>query len=289
MSLFHLKFNYIEPSIGRTSAYFNQLYLVSGLDYFRYCIFETDSNSYIALADYQIDKKKAMTSPWKSGMESLLNADELLKRNYPAVIAAVDTPYHTLVPAALYDPGQIESYLRLNFELPENMLFHADQISEINAWNIWAVANEREEVLKNQFSKLVLFHSITPLLKLFSSNPKQVLEKNVMHIHFIQDRIDIAVFSGNSLQFLNAFQVNSEEDVLYFALYAAEQLKIRPDEMILKVYGDIEMTSDTVKLLREFLPVTGPGMRPEGYNYSPLFDFPDHHYPTLFSLAICGS
>lgn len=271
------------------SAYFNQLYLVCGRDYIRYGILESDRNTFIAIADYQADPEKARSGSWKSGMVALFNTDELLTRKYPAVIAAFDSTFHTLLPSSLYDPGQLENYLRLNFELPEGLIIHTDHIAEMDAWNIWAIEPDLEEEFKKRFAQIVLFHSSTPLIKSILVNSNQDPGKNILHLHFTKNRFDLAVLSGNSLLFFNTFHFENDEDILYFTLYTAEQLRIRPEDATLKLFGDIEMTSDTVKLLREFLPETSFGSRPDGFNYSPLFDFPAHKYSSLFHLAICGS
>ena len=289
MNLFQLHDKRIDPSTGRMSSYFNQLFLLSGPDYFRYCILDTDRNTYIAMADYQADQKLATPTSWQTEMEGLCLKDELLNRKYPAVVAGLDTPYHTILPASLYDPGQLESHLRLNFEMPEGLIIHADQLTEMDAWNIWAVSPERQETLKNHFSQVILLHSSTALLKAFSMNLKQDSGHNIIHLHFLRNRFDLAVLSDNTLRFFNTFHFDNDEDILYFTLYAAEQLKLRPGESRLRLSGDIEIASDTVGLLREFLPETNFGSRPEGFGYSPLFDFPAHKYPSLFSLALCGS
>jgi len=120
-------------------------------------------------------------------------------------------------------------------------------------------------------------------------NLKQDSGHNIIHLHFLRNRFDLAVLSDNTLRFFNTFHFDNDEDILYFTLYAAEQLKLRPGESRLRLSGDIEIASDTVGLLREFLPETNFGSRPEGFGYSPLFDFPAHKYASLFSLALCGS
>jgi hypothetical protein len=241
------------------------------------------------MADYQAGQVPSKINVWHSGMDSLINEDDLLKRKYPAVVAALDTPFHSLIPEPLYDSRQTERHLRLNFELPAGMNFHADHLSEMNAWNIWAVDTEVEETLKKHFTQVSFLHASTQLIKAFSLNLKKDFGQNLTCLHFIRNRFDLVILSESTLQFFNTFNFDNNEDVLYFTLYAAEQLKIRAADARLRLYGDIETESEIIGLLGEFLPHIGFGSRPEGPGYSPLFDFPAHKYPALFSLALCGS
>jgi hypothetical protein len=286
---FHLHDNRQYLSSGRLSAYFSQLFIQTGSDYFQYCILDTEKNDFISLADYRAETGKQSSGTWSESIRRLIASDEILNRKYPSVLIAIDVPYHTVIPEALFDPGCLQDHFQLNYNVPEDLEYKADHLKELNAWNAFATEKDWTELMKKHFSQEIIIHSTTPLLTRFSLIHRQNPVLRQIFLHFSGKRFDIAIFSDNMLLFFNSFQFETIEDVLYFTLYAAEQLKIRTNESSVRICGDIEDDSDLVKLLKEYFRELAFLGRPEGFKYNPLFDFPAHCYQSLFSLALCGS
>jgi hypothetical protein len=286
---FHLHDSRQYLSSGRLSAYFSQLFIQTGPDYFQYCILDTEKNDFISLADYRAEAGKYHTGTWQEAIRQLISSDEILNRKYPSVIIAVDVPYHSVIPAALFDPGRLQDHFQLNYNIPESLEYKADHLKELDAWNAFAIEKDWTELVKKHFSQEIIIHSTTPLLTRFSMIHRQNPALKQIFLHFSGKRFDIALFSENMLLFFNTFQFETNEDVLYFTLYAAEQLKLRANEASIRICGEIEEDSDLVILLKEYFRELTFLNRPEGFNYNPLFDFPVHRYQTLFSLALCGS
>jgi hypothetical protein len=289
MSLFHLHENRSDPSAGRASAYFSQLFITTGYSYFRYTMLDSENNEFIALSNYQAAVPIPNPESWSAATEDLVTTDEFLFRKYPTIIAAADTLWHSVIPATFHEPDGIRNHLQLNFSLPENLRFYADRLPELNAWNAWAIEPGIDDALRRHFPQCVLLHATTPLLRWIALSMKQSQPGNRMFLHFDRQKFDIAIFADNQLQFFNSFSFENVEDILYYTLYSAEQLKIRPSEIDLQLCGDIDTGSDAAGLLREYLASVGSFGRPESFSYSPLFDFPVNRYTALFALGLCGS
>jgi hypothetical protein len=164
MNLFNLAESYYDPSAGRMSSYFGQLFLSAADDYFRFAILDNDRNTFTALADYR-SSKSIPGGDWPTAIAQLINSSEHLNRKYPAVVISLASAIHTLVPAALFDPGHSESHLKLNFDLPEDVSCYSDFVPELDAWNVYAMDENKIAALKNHFPGAVVVHSATPLLK----------------------------------------------------------------------------------------------------------------------------
>ena len=289
MSFFQLHERIFDPSAVRMSSYFTQLFILTGTDYFQYSILDTEKNTFTGLADFRDEKKQAGPEIWAAEIESIFQSEELLRRKYPVVMIAYDVPYQVILPSSFYDPAKLEMHLNINFELPAGLHFHADPIAELNAWNVWAISPDAENFLKRLFPGGILLNAATPLIKYYASDQLQEDDKIHVNLHFTNKRFTLVIISDGKLQFQNIFSYDNDEDVLYFTLYAIEQLKLKASEVNLNLSGDVQMQSQIDQLLREYMPRIKYDSRPKGFGYSSLFEFPGHHYPSLFNLALCGS
>ena len=288
MSPFQLKTTYLDPSARRLSAYFSQLFIMAGTDYFHYCILDTEKNCFIALNDYQAHHSEGTDHHLPEYLDALIRDDELLKRKYPVTVLAVESPYSLLVPASLHDPGNMTDHLKLNFNLPEGLVFGADRLTEPDLWNIYGTSAVLYNVFSGHFPNAIRYHIATPLILTLLHFQKQYPGNSSFFLNFSGKRFDLAIFSDANLLFFNSFQFETGEDVLYYTLYAAEQLKIRTNDVVVRISGDIEPDSLVSGLLREFFPEVRLMVRPEGFTYSAFLNCPEHKYHSLFSLALCG-
>lgn len=289
METFRLNESRLDPTAARLSAYFSQLFILAGKDFLQYAVLDTEKSRFIALADYISDSSDKDRETWQAGMESLFTSDEFLHRNYPAVLIAVDTNYHTIIPSALYDAEHSRDHLEMNFNLPAGLAFRSDHLRESGAWNTFGIEREWLDIMKRHFAQEIVLHRTTPLLTRFSLMHRQAHGEKLVFLNFLGKRFDLAAFSDNMLLFFNSFHYETGEDVLYFTLYALEQIRLRTGDVSLKLGGTVEESSGLVSLLREYFPEAGFMERPEQFTYSPLMDFPAHRYQALFSLALCGS
>jgi hypothetical protein len=289
MESFRLNDSRLDPTAARLSAYFSQLFILAGKDFLQYAVLDTEKSRFIAFADYISDTGGKERDTWQIGMESLFTTDEFLHRNYPAVLIAVDTPYHTVIPSALYDAEHSRDHLGLNFNLPAGLTFRSDHLRESGAWNTFGIEREWLDMMKKHFAQEIVLHRTTPLLTRFALMHRQETGEKHIFLNFLGKQFDLAAYSDNMLLFFNTFQYETGEDVLYFTLYALEQIRLRTGDVKVKLGGAVEESSGLVSLLREYFPEAGFMERPELFGYSPLFDFPAHRYQALFSLALCGS
>jgi hypothetical protein len=56
------------------------------------------------------------------------------------------------------------------------------------------------------------------------------------------------------LKFCNRFAYKTPQDLVYYVLFAMNELEIEPDEIILRVNGNITEQSEDFELLNQYLP-----------------------------------
>jgi hypothetical protein len=290
MSTFILHDLYFDPESGRISSYFCRLYILIGKGYLVYAILDTENNTFNALADYRLPDSPTTPEMFYFQLDKLLSEEEKLVKKYPSVIIGLDTPWHTLVPSALFDSGQMTKYLEFNFRLPEDCLIGYDRVEEIDACNVYGFSRGLKDVIRKYYGEAALVHRSSALIKSVYLHHQTTGGPSSVYLNIRDQFIDIAFFEGNRPAFFNSFPCRTKEDVLYFTLYAIEQLKLRADAVHLFVTGMADAGSDLHQLLEQYIrPVSLTG-RLSSLNYSPFLNqVPPHRYQDLFALALCGS
>jgi hypothetical protein len=290
MSTFILHDQYFDPDAGRISSYFCQLFILVGQESLQYCILDTEKNTFNALADYRLPATAKSPEMFYTELDSMMAEEERLVKKYPSVIVGLDTPWHTLVPSALYDSSQLTKYLEFNFSLPEHCQVKTDRVEEIDAYNIYGFPQGLKNVILKHYGDAALVHRSSALIRALYRQHQINADPSSVYVNVRDEYIDITCFEGNRLAFFNSFPCRSKEDILYFALYAIGQLKLRPDAVRLYLSGKADAGSDLYLLLEQYMsPVSFTGGL-NSFNYSPfLSQLPSHRYQDLFALALCGS
>lgn len=290
MSAFILHDHYFDPDSGRISSYFCQLFILVQQESLQYCILDTEKNTFNALADYRLPASAKSPEMFYLELDSLMAEEERLVKKYPSVIVGLDTPWHTLVPSALFDASQLTKYLEFNFSLPENCQVQTDRVEETDAYNIYGFLQGLNNVILKHFGDAALVHRSSALIRAVYRHHQNNPDHLSVYVNVRDEYIDITYFEGNRLVFFNSFPCRSKEDILYFTLYAIGQLKLRPDAIHLFLSGRADAGSDLYQLLEQYMrPVSYTGAL-NSFNYSPfLSQLPSHRYQDLFALALCGS
>lgn len=91
----------------------------------------------------------------------------------------------------------------------------------------------------------------------------QRTDRDVLLVHCSTDRIDVVLAVHGSILLSNTFPARTSEDVLYFALLAAERCKRKPEELQLLHAGPLAHDRNVVLLERYFqhcAPATAAGL-----------------------------
>jgi hypothetical protein len=290
MTGFVLHEHAVDPTSGRISSYFCQLFILLGNNSVQYCILDSDKNSFFALADYHLPEPPKSREDYLSQVSQLFSEEEALKKKYPSVLISVDSHFHTLVPSSLFEKEQARQYLDFHFSLPSGFTISHDRVPEIDACNIFAYEPALQDLIKENFKDEVITHRSTALLKAFYMQHQQNGGSSGIFLNSRNGHIDIAVFNKKKLLFFNSFSFKTKEDILYFTLYTFEQLGLQPDSMPLTISGAIDSNDETLKLLKQYIQTVEFAVLPSTFNYSPLLkQLPAHRYTELFAVALCGS
>jgi hypothetical protein len=290
MSAFILHDRFFDPGTGRISSYFCQLFVMVGQDSLQYGIFDTDKNSFIALADFRMPELPGSAEFFYAQLDLLLSSEEPLHKKYPSVVIGIDSPFHTLVPETFFEKDKIADYLQFNFKLPDDIITGYDRITEADAANLFGYTKTLTDIAWKNLPGAVIVHRSTAFIKAAHQQHLQSGNTRGIFLNIRNPFIDIVAFERNNVVFFNSFACKSKEDVLYFTLYALEQMNLRPETVALSLCGTIDAGSEIFRTLEEYIrQLTFTGL-PGSFTYSPLIrQAKSHFYTELFGLALCGS
>jgi hypothetical protein len=290
MSIFLPPDRYFDPESGRLSAYFSQLFILVGQESLQYSILDTERNTFVALADFRLSLSPKAPELFYAEISKLILEEDALKKKYPTVVLGFDTPFHTLVPSPLYNPEQNGSYLDFNFAKKVYGQVRADKIEEIDTFNVSGIPQALIDIVEANYAEAALSHRSTAMIRAIYNHQKINPVATSIYLNMRGQFIDLASMEDSRLVFFNSYSCAGKEDVLYYTLYAIEQLNLRPENVQLFISGMIDKDSESHQLLEHYIKQVSFTSRLNLWNYSPLLSqIPAHRYQELYALALCGS
>lgn len=290
MSEFKLQDRIFDPEASRISSYFCHLFLLIGRQSIQYSILDPDSNTFIALAGFRPDRPGENTGTFTESLARVIESEPALLKKYPSVVIGIDTPFHSLVPTALFDKDQIMTYLKFYFKMGDGIRPGFDRIPEADAMNAFGFSVPVAELTAKYFKDAVTVHRGTAFLKTVFQASGLAASSTVVFLNMRLPDMDLAVLENKRLTFYNTFSVKSHEDILYYTLYTLEQISAGNTFPALYLCGNVEAGTGLPRLLEEYIGPVRYLPLPSGFNYSPLIGQANaHFYTELFGLALCGS
>ena len=211
-----------------------------------------------------------------------INKEDILKLNFASSSISFSNFPCTLVPNEFYKEEDSKKILGAMNDLHE--IIKSDKLLGVNAHLIYTIPNEIHDIVYTFFPHSKQKAQQTILIEQFNrfkntnDNAYLYIENNILNI---------TAFKKDILIFNNSFNFNTKEDLLYFTLFAFEQLKIDPEKVETKIYGEIDKADANYQILYEFIRNIKFGFRPSHLNFSPEFNtLPKHQFYTLFSYTI---
>lgn len=202
-------------------------------------------------------------SRWEDEIVKELEVNLRLRRNYNQVRAAFVSSFFNLVPNK-YTAVSDDVLLNLSeaeFEINDLLTVSTKHESSF----VFGVSQLVLEKLNELYTQIEIFHSGNIFVDqiLFSNNPE-------LHLNLIESQLEIVVTNEKGIVFYNIFDVQSDEDILFYALFVTEQLNLDLNKVDLKCYGQLLPAKPVYQLLRKYVRYVLPASKNETFleNYS---------------------
>lgn len=246
--------------------------------------FDNLNNEFVGLTDYTLSEELNWNSAYKT-LEQLLPQAEFQQAKKVSLCIA-DSLY-TLVPLALFDEKELETYLNFNHSVDEKeaLQFSYSIVESLSTVIVYAIPRTIHYLLK---AKLPLFNSFHLGFPLLESTLLQSKAENNLFLHIQNRRFEIIYAPLHKLHYFNSFQYKNAEDLIYFLLYAMEQLNLDQEVINLIVLGEIEKESQVYELLYRYIKNVNLAKRTENIRFSKvLSEIPSQYYYSIFNQHLC--
>ena len=233
-----------------------------------YCIIESGSNT--------LELFKHFNS---SDLISLLNANEVLKSTFKSTsVNFVNFP-STIIPERVFSKDIAKEILELNSEIFDLIL--TDKLNSLDAYLVYSIPTEINEIVSTFFPNANKKAQQSVLIDSFIK--EENYETNA-YLNLTNNIVNITIFKRGKLLSNNSFEFTTKEDLLYFTLFAFEQLKIETEKVEVHLYGDITKGDEYFNLLYKYIRNLSLGETPNKINIPADFEgFEAHKHFSLLA------
>ena len=259
-----------------------RLAMLLGADGLEASVWDDAYNKIIALEQYNFSKA-SLPASWIRLTDAAIRSSVILHGPYKQVSLSIVNPDVTLVPAPLFDASEKDTILKINRGPINNAITTVDTLTKLDAKNIFALPKQIEAHFKELYPNIVISHYSSSLIEYaLLTNKNEEGKKIIVNARY--STFDVLVIESGKLLFFNQFPYQTPEDLVYYTLFAFEQLSLNPETATLELIGDIDKNSAPYRLLYKYIRKVNFGIRHNAFEFSfKLLSLPEHRYYNLLS------
>ncbi|WP_158824849.1 DUF3822 family protein [Mucilaginibacter lacusdianchii] len=220
----------------------------------------------------------------KPGLLSELNqpgeVQEVLNFNYQNIISGVTSSDFTLIPDALYQEADVASIARYLDVQSQDTVF-AQPLDADN--RIVFKLNQTATLAAARFDLSKTIFAASGWIKAIADTQPSGYD---LYININENQADLVYFRHGKLLLFNTFECTNADELAYYALFVAEQLKLTPADTNVIVNGLISEGNAYHNRLSNFFKLAA-------LSTVQLLDMPEHlpkqELLTLSALTLCAS
>lgn len=229
----------------------NKLAIQCSLEEFSFTILDSQTNEILSFENYPFETKIENPTALQSCIKNIFSLEPLLQQDYSEIILLHQNEWSTIVPDVYFDEKLLKDYLKYSIKVFDNDFIAYDELPIISAKNVYIPFVNINNFIFENFGEFTYLHTSSVFLKNILT--ESTSEENTMHVHFFKSTIHIVVNQQNKLILSNHFNYQTKEDIAYYILFVAEQLKMDNNVFSLTLYGNISEESDAYQLLYQYV------------------------------------
>lgn len=180
-----------------------------------------------------------VTRPYLQTLRDLFREHPFLSYPYAAVRIVTSEPNYTLVPEAIYEDEAKERLYRFTFATPVETVA-VQPMSALESVLLFGLRRDTHEFITQTLPVAHWEHALASLLLRWHERSLRALHDHMYAV--VQDRtMDVACFDRGALRFVNRFEVENHDDIMYYLLYVWKQLTLdqRNDSLTLSAVTSV--------------------------------------------------
>ncbi len=245
------------------------------LDGFSFCILDHIRKKFLVFKHFPFRLSNASFLPRKT--RENIEQEDILSQKYKSVQILIENTSVAAIPTIPEFQETPELFLRQNFNLPSNTVFHSSHHEAFDISLAHAYSGQLKSLFDEKFGEYKLLHYIEPSFKKIAKNS---LKKGFNCIINISSQyFSVLIFEEKKLLFLNTFTYKNENDILFYLLNTLENLAINPNDLQIYLSGLLN-EKDPINTLFEKYDLNSSYLKfNRSYQYSYTFEnVPEHAF-----------
>ena len=216
---------------------YNQLSILIDQDGFSFYIkHENDSKSvYIPKTFVRDINSSKSLKLFKSQLNNCF-----LNYSFSSLKLSFSNPYFSLVPSKYFEESAMTDYLKYNVELFETDHVVSDEISCINAHQVFIPLMNYHNLVLEFIEEFEFEHFTNSLI---SGSYALQTDGQLLKVFVHDKQLEIVAFENGIFKLCNYFEYSNEVDLVYYILFCIEELDFDQNEMKLEVYHSTQETA----------------------------------------------
>lgn len=214
--------------------------------------------------------------------ECLSMYPELHKR-FESVMVIYQNELSSLVPEALFEESHAADYLKFNSKILDSDFISHDAIAANQSVNVYVPYMNINNFIFETFGTFEYKHASTILIETFLKREASS-EEDIIYLNINDHSFELVAIRNTQLVLYNSFEISSKEDLIYYVLFAIEQLQFDTETVQLKLMGRIEKGDayfDTIFKYIRFVTFYMPDFK---FKFKPeLEPAQKHHNPIILN------
>ena len=191
------------------------------------------------------------TRPYISSLKECFFENDFLTWFYKQVNVVCVTSQYTLVPAAVFQEKQKAELLAFTFSSPEGRCL-SNELKDEPAELVFGVDEDVYEFCSRSLVNPRFVHHVGPLLSLWKKQSRARLPRQ-LYVVLHRRRMDVACYAQGNLLFVNSFEYEHTDDILYYILYVWKQAGLDQEKDQLLLAGKSSSRMRVLERLRTYL------------------------------------
>ncbi|MEA5139218.1 DUF3822 family protein [Arcicella rigui] len=245
---------YISQQFDAEKIHQYQLFAEISDNYFHFWVVEHTSKSLLALESFVLPVQLSFSSPTDNLSQIFSQHDFLKSLKWKSVKITIDNHSFTLLPVALFRKEYTNKYLQL---AKGQFIGDDEEVRQrlhpsLEMLNIYSCERKLYNWLAETYPLVDLEyeHLSSELIEFALRSSKS----QSAFIYVGSGAFTLVITLNGTLKFCNRFVYATPEDLAYYVLFVMSELGIEPDEIFLRLYGNIEKDAEEYKVLTQYLP-----------------------------------
>ncbi|MBL56603.1 MAG: hypothetical protein CMP61_05400 [Flavobacteriales bacterium] len=258
-----------------------------GGDFFSANVLKVKSNTHLAVTEQKFSTSRSDEFPTSNFVDALKSCPVKVSKKYGEVSIAIANKLFSVVPKALFSEKNLEYYISLNTQPEGEFDIKYQVIDDAGVVICFILSKKLNDWINKVFPNAKITHEISVLIQSVLRDFHSLSEDRLL-LNISNNYLDVIQLKKGKLNFVNSFLYNSKEDLLYYTLYACEQLGIDPHEIETFMLGEIQKGSEEHLLLFQYIKNIHFGSRNKNIKLaSGLNGLPNHYFYSLFNQHLC--